>query len=107
VLSQCSTKGYIGVTSLCVIWVLYVVKVRFSVRVEKELVEKLDQLAMERGLSRSKLVEHILSEYVGVKVADDPCIPIETLQKKLDELERRLSELEKELGRKTLLSAKR
>jgi len=84
-----------------------VVKVRFSVRVEKEIVEKLDQLAKERGISRSKLVEHILAEYIGVKVADDPCTPIEVLQKKLDDLERRLSELEKELGRKTLLPTKR
>jgi Ribbon-helix-helix protein, copG family. len=72
-----------------------VVKIRFSVSVEREVVEKLDQLAKSRGLSRTKLVEKILAEYVGVRL-EDPS-PIDSLQKEVAELRRVVEELKKEV----------
>jgi Ribbon-helix-helix protein, copG family. len=73
-----------------------VVKIRFSVSVEKEIVEKLDQLAKSRGLTRTKLVEKILAEYVGVKL-EDPS-PIDSLQKEVAELREVVEELKKEIS---------
>jgi len=74
-----------------------VVKVSFTVRIEKELYDKLVQKANELGISRTKLVEKIIADYFNYKLKEDPLLPLQVLQKKVEELEKRIAELEKRI----------
>jgi len=76
-------------------------KVFIGVRVEAEIKKRLEEEARKRGISLQKLVEHILSEYLNVKIQDDPCIPLEELraefQREIEELKKRVQAVESAL----------
>ncbi|PMQ00710.1 MAG: hypothetical protein CBR30_09780 [Dictyoglomus sp. NZ13-RE01] len=74
------------------------VKAQFTVRVEKEINEALEKRANELGISKTKLVEKILADYVQVKLKDDPLQPLEALWAKIEELEGRLAKIEQSLA---------
>lgn len=74
------------------------VKVQFTVRVEKEIAEKLEKRANELGISKTKLVEKILAEYVQVKLKEDPLQGLEALWAKVEELEQKIARIEQSLA---------
>jgi len=75
--------------------VICVVKISFTVRLEKELVEKLDEEAKKRELSRSRLIEHILSEYFQIKIHNDSHIFLEELRSEIEKIKGELEEIKK------------
>lgn len=75
------------------------VKVPFTIRLDEAIIKKLDEEASKRGLSRSKFIEHVLAEYLNVKIKEDPCITIEELRRGLEDCRSRIKVLEEEIQR--------
>ena len=74
------------------------VKVQFTVRVEKEIAEKLEQRANELGISKTKLVEKILADYVNVKLKEDPIAPLEALWAEIEKLKKEIEAIKNQLA---------
>jgi len=68
------------------------VKRAFTVRIEKELHDILEQRALELGISKTKLVEELLANAVNYKLRDSYLTKLEELQKKIEELEKKLEQ---------------
>jgi len=77
--------------------VICMVKVQFTVRVEKEIAEKLESRARELAISKTKLVEKILAEYVKVKLKEDPIKPIEALWNEVEALKKEIEAIKQRL----------
>jgi len=77
--------------------VIVVVKVSFTVRIEKELHDLLVKKANELGITKTKLVEKIIADYLNYELKEDPLLPLQVLQEKVERLEKRLNELEKKI----------
>ena len=73
------------------------VKVSFTVRIEKELHDLLVKKANELGITKTKLVEKIIADYLNYELKEDPLLPLQVLQEKVERLEKRLNELEKKI----------
>jgi len=78
-------------------WVICVVKVSFTVRIDKELYDMLVKRANELGISKTKLVERIIADYFNYRLSEDPLLPLEKLSEKVRELEERVDRLEQQL----------
>ena len=74
------------------------VKVQFTVRVEREIAEKLEQRARELGITKTKLVEKILADYVSVKLKEDPLQPIEALWSEIEKLKKEIEAIKNQLA---------
>lgn len=80
------------------------VKVAFTVRIDSELNSLLEERAKELGVSKTTLVERIISEYFGSKVHEEVPIPpaleqrIRELEVSVDMIRRRISEIESKLS---------
>ena len=77
--------------------VLCMVKVAFTVRIDKELHDKLVQRASELGVSKTKLVEKIIAEYFSYELKEDPLLPLQKLREELEVVKDRLSRLEQQV----------
>ena len=73
------------------------VKYGFTVRVGKEVIDALDARARELGISRAKLVEKILADYLNIRLRSDPVRPIEVLQNEIGALKREVEAIRNEL----------
>ena len=80
------------------------VKVAFTVRIDSELNSLLEEKAKELGISKTSLVERIISEYFGNKVHEEVPIPpalehrIRELEVSVDMVRRRISDIESRLS---------
>jgi len=72
-------------------------KSSFTVRVERDILERLEDEARKRGMSRTKFIEHVLAEYLGVKIKEDACTPLEELRRELEDCKSRIKVLEEEI----------
>ena len=79
------------------------VKVAFTVRIDSELNSLLEERAKELGISKTSLVERIISEYFGDKTHEEAPTPpvleqrLHELEVRLDVVSRRISEIENKL----------
>jgi len=74
------------------------VKVQFTVRVEREIAGKLEQRARELGITKTTLVEKILADYVSVKLKEDPLQPIEALWNEVKALKKEIEAIKNQLA---------
>ena len=74
------------------------VKVQFTVRVEKEINDVLVKRANELGISKTKLVEKILADYVNVKLNEDPLQPIEALWSEIEKVKKEIEAIKNQLA---------
>jgi len=81
-----------------------VVKVAFTVRIDSELNSLLEERAKELGISKTSLVERIISEHFGNKVYEEVPIPptleqhIRELEVSVDMIRHKISEIESKLS---------
>jgi len=69
-------------------------KKAFTVRIDESIDRELEKRARELGISKTKLVEMILAEYIGKEEAETPLKLIELLRTKVMQLENRVTRLE-------------
>lgn len=68
-------------------------KISTGVRLEKEHIEKLDEIAEATGKSRSRLMAEAIEDFLGKKTAKDLEIDLKEIKQRLFRLEKLVAEL--------------